>query len=233
MYNMRLHDIAREGQTPLHLQTFSITLLHDITIMNSVRSGNSRVYACCKCSEKFTKSTSLTKHIHTVHEGKMSTEEPVSKGRPSKLQSHKCGICGKTYAQKSHLKTHLTHFHEGLKPFDCTECSKFFFNRIELESHIRDNHEVAKRFKCDECPASFSIPGELRDHVLGVHKKLHKCPKCLQHFTSKAHIQPHIIARHRNERRFKCPICFKAFKFETYIKTHVDTVHAIDHLMHE
>lgn len=56
-------------------------------------------------------------------------------------RKHACEICGKTFTQKSHVKTHQS-VHTGAKPFMCSVpgCNKSFSQLGHLNGHL-DRHK--------------------------------------------------------------------------------------------
>jgi uncharacterized C2H2 Zn-finger protein len=81
---------------------------------------------CCEdCGLKFTRASSLTRHVETVHSNK---------------RSFKCPVCHRTFGRFSNLERHIQVRHRGIKQFECETCGWKFAQSTDLKKHIRRKH---------------------------------------------------------------------------------------------
>ncbi|XP_070562656.1 uncharacterized protein [Ptychodera flava] len=88
---------------------------------------------------------------------------------------------------EDHVNTHT-----GNKPHECNECGRGFAHRAGLNSHLKQVHSGEKNYKCDICGKAFKLKSYLRQHmVTHSSEKPHVCSICGKGFTRKAFMKKH------------------------------------------
>uniref|UniRef100_A0A8D8J0Q1 Zinc finger protein 235 n=2 Tax=Culex pipiens TaxID=7175 RepID=A0A8D8J0Q1_CULPI len=153
-----------------------------------------RSIPCALCSDVFSRSTDLQKHINDAHSDRQypyisCPQCPQQFLQEQTLTAHMnihtdlfaCEICHKPHSSAAQLRDHMES-HNPSQPWQCTICLKRFSLQSNFSRH-RLIHQDDKRFKCDLCDKGFSQKGQLMNHR----------------------------RTHTGERPFTCPICGKAF----------------------
>ena len=110
-----------------------------------------------------------------------------------------CETCGKSFSNKSSLKTHKLHVHEKYsEEVPCDVCGISFRTRELLKHHQEREHNEWPRFACDTCG---------------------------QRFGSNYHLKRHQII-HTNE-EIPCPLCSRRFKRKDGLETHMSHIHGV------
>ena len=92
----------------VHENTAYINEDHNSVLCDKKLCGETiKSFSCTRCEMSFTSMEELTSHCETH---KTAVE-------------HLCDVCGKCFAQKSHLTTHLG-IHSGERPFKFNICDK-------------------------------------------------------------------------------------------------------------
>ena len=109
-----------------------------------------------------------------------------------KRDTHRCGLCGKSFAKKSHLKDHVL-IHTGDKPNECETCGKSYTEKGSLTKH-KFIHTGEKPHRCDACGKAFIHKHHLITHML-IHTgdKPHDCETCGKSFTVKDSLTKHML----------------------------------------
>lgn len=81
--------------------------------------------------------------------------------------SHRCHLCGKTFASSSSLGAHFV-CHSNERPFVC-KCCNFRFSRLaDLKKHERI-HTGERPYKCSLCGRRFNRTENLKRHLRKIH----------------------------------------------------------------
>ena len=109
-------------------------------------------FKCQKCSNGYTRLTSLTRHIQTAH----SIER--------KFPCKECSYPGKTQdGLTNHIKTHS-------KAYQCDVCCRKFSRLTMLNQH-RVLHDNPNTYQCKICKKSYTQKRDLRNHLKKKHNE--------------------------------------------------------------
>jgi KRAB domain-containing zinc finger protein len=125
----------------------------------------------------------LEQHIQSSHQG---------------LKNWTCELCGKTYATKSALETHVGITHEN-KRFACNQCGKVVKSVSTLRSHVASVHDKNIEYQCQMCEHKTFSKCALRVHIRGLHTKslpLHPCMICNKDYYKRKRLAEHMIKHH-------------------------------------
>merc|ERR1712024_81575 len=116
-------------------------------------------------------------HISNIHEGQ---------------KSHKCESCGKSFGQKSNLRTHVKTYHEGKRP-NCDQCGKDFATENYLRKHIAAVHDGSRNFPCPFCSKAYLHKEGLNNLISTVHEGItYQCDFCNKSFTQSNNLKRHL-----------------------------------------
>lgn len=148
-------------------------------------------HSCRICQDAFSSSSSLRRHLQSVHQ---ELEKQVI-----------CEFCAKPFRFLSELKQHLNFKHTINKTQQCPHCHKVLSTKSKLRHHINSVHEKLKRFTCDRCSTSFYYKQQLEIHVVEKHiqqktravydsSRPFKCSveSCSKYYKTREHLMLHL-----------------------------------------
>lgn len=144
---------------------------------------------------------------------------------PAEEKVNICGICRKSYARPSTLKTHMR-THSGEKPYTCNLCPKTFTQAANLTAHMR-THSGEKPFLCPICARRFSQSSSVTTHIR-THsgERPYRCRVCKKSFSDSSTLTKHIRI-HSGEKPYQCRLCLLRFSQSGNLNRHMK-VHLVE-----
>ncbi|XP_064467259.1 zinc finger and BTB domain-containing protein 24-like [Ornithodoros turicata] len=130
---------------------------------------------------------------------------PKSTKAKAEVTKTSCPYCSKV-VNKLYMKFHLF-THTGEQPFQCHLCGRTFAHRSTLSTHIK-HHLGLKRYACSQCPFRAVRPSMLRRHQKSIHStgvcaRTLYCHVCgLAHYNQQS-LRQHIL-RHNLDSLHNC-----------------------------
>ena len=147
----------------------------------------------------------------------------------SVAKSFTCNPCGKVFASKFKLKSHLIKIKTRTKSFQCETCLLEFSNQKTLDLHASFHNQIIatpKIFKCKLCARTFTKSNALDEHM-DAHKNRigFRCEKCLMVYVDKRKLKLHETNKHKKKCSFYCDHCMCIFTGENPLEKHIQKVH--------
>ncbi|BFG03738.1 zinc finger protein 189 [Drosophila madeirensis] len=173
-----------------------------------------------ECNEILIKRAIAAGHhqTHTITAADGSHHHSSASGATPSERPHICSHCGKSFAHKHCLNTHLL-LHSTDRPYQCQECKKSFTLKHHLLTHSRV-HSRERPFVCQECGRAFP----LKRHLV-THSKFHAgerpyvCEECGESFAQENHLIMH-SRFHGSLNPFVCADCGASFPRKFQLVNH-------------
>lgn len=137
-----------------------------------------------------------------------------------------CHICGRLFAPKFDLFTHIGR-HSGGENLPCADCSRTFVHARGLRLHRQENHTRKLMYACTKCDERFHSRFARKDHLMekhGVWYNQFPCPHCQKKQYSPFRLNAHVRRLHLKEKTAPCPQCsyvaFNAYALKVHMRSH-------------
>ena len=144
-------------------------------------------------------------------------------------RKYPCGVCNKSYSQKSKPRFHEKNVHEAsVAETTCRICDKHLASTQSRKRHEAIVHGSVKPFQCEICNSSFSVKSNLEGHKRSTHgEETLKCQRCQSEFCYAFSLNEHKKkCESQNPNVFVCPVCDKRFKHECSMRAHDQSAHS-------
>nr|XP_057927668.1 zinc finger and BTB domain-containing protein 1 [Doryrhamphus excisus]XP_057927677.1 zinc finger and BTB domain-containing protein 1 [Doryrhamphus excisus] len=172
--------------------------------------------ACPHCGLPFHSESLALEHALSCHDPDLFR----SSGGPDHRRKHFCGICGKGFYQRCHLREHYT-VHTKEKQFTCQTCGKRFLRERQLRLHT-DMHRGVARYVCPVCDQGTFLK---HDHVRHMISHLAAgetiCQVCFQIFPGGEQLEEHMDVH-----LYVCGVCGQKFRLRKDMRSHYNLKHA-------
>ncbi|XP_022833178.1 zinc finger protein 37-like isoform X2 [Spodoptera litura] len=181
-------------------------------------------HVCAVCTVRCKDAHALSAHVrrHRVRSlGKLRLH------MKSHAERQRCHLCGKTFRDRTSLRTHLF-IHGGEKEFSCPRCDKRFLFRAALAVHLV-THDAPAHLYCHQCDFSFKNKMSYTQHMKYSLKHCdpaalkYKCHECDKRFLKESRLREHTLAVHLKATPLSCdqPGCsFSKKSLEGHLRSH-------------
>ncbi|XP_075989943.1 uncharacterized protein LOC142985577 isoform X2 [Anticarsia gemmatalis] len=200
-------------------------------------------WRCCLCGDTWSRAAVAADHYARAHGAPPPTHTCSVCGHSAptlgKLRNHiknhaerqKCDLCGKTFRDRTSLRTHLF-IHKGVKEYSCPRCDKKFLFKKAMEVHMV-THDASAHLYCYQCDMNFKNRMSYTQHMkyslkhIDPAKLKYACQLCDKKFVKATRLEEHNLAVHLKATPIRCTItdCQFACSSRPVLRTHIRMVH--------
>lgn len=200
-------------------------------------------WRCCECGAAWSRAGVAADHAARHHLARVPTHvcnvcghaEPTLGKLRNHIKNHgerqKCELCGKSFRDRTSLRTHLF-IHRGEKEYCCPKCDKKFLFKKAMEVHLV-THDAPANLYCYQCDMTFKNRMSFTQHMkyslkhIDPEKLKYACQLCDKKFVKATRLEEHNLAVHLKATPIQCtvPGCVFACSSKPVLRTHMRMVH--------
>ncbi|XP_034383977.1 zinc finger and BTB domain-containing protein 1 [Cyclopterus lumpus] len=209
----------RCGESDSHGEDDNNSLLEETQGMDEALLEASDL-ACPHCGMLFQNESAALEHTLSCRDQELFRPALLEEGGElDHRRKHFCGICGKGFYQRCHLREHYT-VHTKEKQFTCQTCGKQFLRERQLRLHT-DMHKGMARYVCPVCDQGTFLK---HDHVRHMISHLSAgetiCQVCFQIFPGGEQLE-----KHMDVHLYICGVCGEKFRLRKDMRSHYNSKH--------
>ncbi|XP_017089664.2 transcription factor grauzone [Drosophila bipectinata] len=243
--HLRMHNDPDYFRCKICSKQLVSRISYDVHMLRFHSNDEACVFACDKCSKRFSKQFLLTIHarVHQQERKEQCKHCDRSFRTAVDLRLHMrrthdpsfvpfiCDSCGSKFKTKQNLLVHKRTVHrEGsqLPEVQCQQCQTWLSDENSLRKHMYMHLDAAslRQWKCEQCGLVKDSRAKLAAHIRYHHpKEYHKCSHCGKEFKSSRGLEEH-TATHTGQDLYECAFCERTFKNSGNMHKHRRQMHA-------
>ena len=141
------------------------------------------------------------------------------------VKYHSCNQCGKSFNQRSNLKTYMTsHRSKKKENYSCNQCGKNFRHESSLITHITTHTgvKIIHVISVVRVSTRWVIWKHIKSNTRVKKVKSHSCNQCAKHFSNRSHLITH-MKNHTGVKNHSFNHCGNSFNQKGDLITHMTT----------
>jgi len=221
--NLKHHLMLHRGEKPWKCHLCGWRFVQKCNLKKHIESHNDGAHPCPHCDVKFSSKGSVSLHIiHQHGEQAMAQGLTTIKGEDDEE--------AEIPTPEEILEDEDSDEEDSNdKPYGCQQCNKTFKKVELLNQHMQKQHIGGHQPKQYFPPISITPKSNEKENpeksleVNVAGEKMFKCSKCSKVFTTKVHLDKHVLVHNAGVKPYACPVCGWRFHLLHNMKRHMKT----------